>query len=120
MSPARLELEGVVAGQVLENFVANEILRQISWSEERARLFHFRAHSGEEVDFVLESADGRVVGVEVKTSQSLGASDWKGLKFLRDQLGDRFHRGVVLYGGSETLPLGHRLQALPISALWQT
>jgi len=119
LTPAKIVYESVVFGQVLENFVANELLRQLGWSETRARLYHFRAHSGEEVDLVLEAADGRVVGIEVKTSQSLGASDWKGLKFMRDALGDRFHRGIVLYNGPQSLPLGKNLQALPLAALWQ-
>jgi hypothetical protein len=103
---------------VLENFVANELLRQLGWSETRARLFHFRAHSGEEVDLVLESPDGQVLGIEVKAAHSLGSSDWKGLRFLRNELGAKFQRGIVLYGGSQSMPLGDRLEAVPLGALW--
>ena len=32
--------------------------------------------------------------------------------------GGQFKLGVVLYDGSETLPLGDRLWAMPISTLW--
>jgi predicted AAA+ superfamily ATPase len=31
---------------------------------------------------------------------------------------DRFHRGVVLYCGGETVPFGEGLWAVPIGALW--
>jgi len=118
LSAARLKSEPNFLGSVLENFVANELLRQLGWSETGARLFHFRAHSGEEVDLVLETPDGQVLGLEVKASSSLGASDWKGLRFLRDALGPKFQRGIVLYSGLETVPLGDRLEAAPVAALW--
>ncbi len=35
------------------------------------------------------------------------------------QAGKRFHRGVVLYTGRETLPFGPDLWGLPMTALWQ-
>jgi hypothetical protein len=38
---------------------------------------------------------------------------------LRDATGDRFRAGVVLYGGRQTIPLGDRLWAIPISGLWR-
>ena len=38
---------------------------------------------------------------------------------LRDERGERFRSGVLLYAGERTLPLGDRLWAVPISALWQ-
>jgi len=44
--------------------------------------------------------------------------DFKGLTFLRDKLGSRFTIGVVLYTGTNALPFGDRLWALPYSALW--
>lgn len=37
------------------------------------------------------------VGIEVKASSTVGASDFKGLKVLQETTGRRFHRGVVLY-----------------------
>lgn len=43
--------------------------------------------------------------------------DFKGLA-LRDKLGERFSLGVVFYTGTQALPFGERLWALPYSALW--
>ena len=37
--------------------------------------FHFRDRDGIEVDLVLESGDGRVVGVEVKAGATVRAED---------------------------------------------
>jgi predicted AAA+ superfamily ATPase len=81
--------------------------------------FHFRTHGGREVDIVLEADDGRLVGIEVKAAATVGVADLKGLTTLREVAGKRFHRGVVLYTGRETLPFGSDLWALPVSALWQ-
>jgi hypothetical protein len=35
-------------------------------------------------------------------------------------LGDRLRAGIVLYCGTDTLPFGENLAAMPISALWST
>jgi len=38
--------------------------------------------------------------------------------WLRDQLGDRFVAGAVLNTGRWVFPLGERVTAVPIAALW--
>jgi len=106
-------------GGLLETFVVTELEKQRGWSETPYRLFHFRDSSGPEVDVVAELADGRIVGIEVKSAQRLGDSDFKGLRHLRDRLGSQFVCGVVLYTGLQELPWGTDLYALPVSALWQ-
>ena len=78
----------------------------------------FRSHTGQEVDLVLEW-EGRVVGLEVKASRTLGLRDFSGLKALRSLARDRFLRGVVLYGGEEILAVERDLLAAPIQALWR-
>jgi predicted AAA+ superfamily ATPase len=107
-------------GPLLENFVFGELEKQLGWSRVRARLLHFRTHGGEEIDFLLEDPQGRVVGVEVKASATLSASDAAPLRQLARELGDRFVRGVLLYVGSEVIPCDHHVHALPVSAMWST
>lgn len=107
------------AGALLENFVAVELLKQASWSKTRPTLWHFRDHQGNEVDFVLEGPGGRkLVGIDVKSTATLSAADFKGLRLLAEAGGDRFHRGIVLYTGAEVIPFGRKLYALPITNLW--
>jgi predicted AAA+ superfamily ATPase len=115
---ARLLDDPNTFGPVLENFVATELLKQLSLPPRKAELLHFRTRE-REVDLVLESRDGRVVGVEVKASESPGRSDWRGLEALRDLLGERFHRGVLLHTGSAAVPHGDRMWALPVDSLWR-
>ncbi|WP_172959516.1 hypothetical protein [Thermus scotoductus] len=43
----------------------------------------------------------------------------RGLRSLAQALGPRFHRGVVLYLGRETVPFAKNLHALPLEALWR-
>lgn len=105
-------------GPILEGFVVGELTRQLTWSEDRADVFHYRDREGREVDIVLESHDGRVVGIEVKASTTVRAEDFRGLGFLREKLGDRFITGIMLYTGQAELSFGDRLTALPMSALW--
>ena len=106
------------AGGLLESFVAAELRRQLVWADTPAQLFHFRDRDGMEVDIVVESEDRQVAGVETKATGSVSRSDFKGLTFLRDKLGDRFRLGVVLHTGPAAVPFGDRLLALPYSALW--
>jgi len=95
-------------------------MRQLTWSDAFARLYHYRTRDGEEVDAVIEHHDGRVVGVEVKASSSVSGDDLRHLQRFRTKAGENFHLGVLLYTGTEVLPLGDRLIAAPIDSLWHS
>jgi len=103
---------------MLENFVLMELARQLTWSDERVRLHHYRTRDQVEVDAILETADGRIVAVEVKAGATVRSEDLAGLRHLANRVGPRLVAGYVLYTGQQTLPFGDRLRALPIDALW--
>ncbi len=105
-------------GSLVENFAVMELRKLAAWSRTRPKLFHFRLHTGPEVDIVLEDRAGNIVGVEVKASASVDGSDFKGLRILAEAAGRRFRRGVVLYTGGQTVPFAANLHALPMEALW--
>lgn len=106
-------------GPLLENFVAVELMKQISWSDSRASLYHYRTMAGKEVDFVLEDRGGGVVGIEVKLAASVQARDFLGLRSLQETAGAAFVRGVVLYLGEQILPAGERLWAVPLAEMFR-
>ena len=106
-------------GQLLESFVAMELRKQLTWSDQPVTLSHFRDRDGAEVDLVLEHANGDVVGVEVKAARSVSSRDTRGLRFLAERLGARFKAGIVLSLMPEVTPLGDQITALPLEALWR-
>lgn len=106
-------------GPLMEGFVLSELARQLTWSQERAELFHYRTKDKIEVDAVLENRRGQVVGIEVKAASTVRPDDFRGLRHLADRLGDDFLTGIVLYTGPQTLSFGPRLRAMPVSALWE-
>ena len=108
-----------VLGSPFEAFVAIELMKQQSWSNQDFRLAHYRDRRGTEVDLIIEVADGTVIGVEVKTSSTYRTEHFKGLRFLRDALGDRFRCGVVLSMAEHGHQLSDRLIGLPAAALWE-
>lgn len=112
------ELARGADGPVLEGFVCGELLRAQVWSQTRTSLLHYREHRGGEIDLVLQDRRGDVVCIEVKAARDVAPADLRALTRMRDRLGARFRAGVVLHCGSGTLPLGDRLWAAPIAALW--
>jgi hypothetical protein len=113
-----LRRDASLLGPLLETFVAGELKKQLGWSRVRPRLYHFRTHGGDEVDLVLEDARGRVVGIEVKGSHTVTASDLRGLRALASVAGKSWVQGLVLYLGTQAVPFGPGLVAHPIQALW--
>lgn len=107
-------------GPLLEGFVAMEIARQLTWSRERAELFHYRTKDKVEVDIVLENRRGQVVAIDVKAASTVRGDDLRGIRHLAERLGDDLLVGIVLYTGQQTLPFGPRFRAIPVSALWET
>ena len=113
----RIAADDQVTGKVLENFVVIEVLKHADWARTDARTYHYRPRE-EEVDLVLESRAGEIVAIEVKAAASVGRRDIRAMEKLRDGNGERFKAGIVLCACAQTIPLGKRLWAVPISGLW--
>jgi uncharacterized protein len=79
---------------------------------------HYRTFNGDEVYFILQDRQGRVVGVEVKASIQVQASDFKGLRHLRELIGPEFHRGIVIHPGERSMSFDPQLASVPIGVLW--
>lgn len=125
MTPERLAHPTAAGtGALFETFAVNELVRQVSRfvDEIGVNLYHYRAHTGAEVDVIAETDDGRVAGIEVKASTSVDGRDFAHLAAIRDRtdhLADiDFVGGFVLYAGDQFHSFGDRLQAAPLAALW--
>ncbi|TKK90480.1 ATP-binding protein [Herbidospora galbida] len=106
-------------GALLEGFVLMELARQTTWSETLVELYHYRTKDKVEVDAVLESRQGQVVGIEVKAASTVRPDDFTGLRHLAGRVGSDFVAGIVLHTGTQTFSFGERMLAVPVGALWE-
>jgi uncharacterized protein len=114
----RLSKDTKFIGSVVENFVVLELLKQLSWDDKIIQMYHYRDYDHVEVDIILEGPGGDLVAIEVKSSETISSDDFKGLKILQKEVGEKFVHGIVLYAGTTYLPFGEKLSAAPITSLW--
>lgn len=105
-------------GNLLETFVYAELLKHRSTADGDYQFMYYRDADKFEVDIVIENAAGQLVGVEVKAAATVKENDLRGLKKLAGLAKNQFKMGVLLYDGSETMPLGGEIWAAPLSSLW--
>lgn len=105
-------------GHLLETFVVGELHKQASWSDEISGIGHWRTHDGQEVDLVVEHADGSVTAFEIKASARVERRDARGLRALQSALGDSFNAGFVLHTGESAFHINDQIVAAPIDTLW--
>lgn len=104
-------------GTTLETWVHAELRKILSLDGEGWQLAHYRDKDQVEVDFVLESPQRQIIGVEVKAAATVQAVDFKGLKRLQAITGHDFVSGVLLYDGVQVLSFGPGLWAVPLTVL---
>jgi predicted AAA+ superfamily ATPase len=105
-------------GGVLESFVVQQLICQAGWHSGDLRFSHYRDKEKVEVDLVIER--GRDVwGVEVKRAATVKNEDGTGLAKLAAQSGTQFKGGILLYSGTNCLPINvHNCFAVPLDRLW--
>lgn len=106
-------------GSLLETFAAGELRKQVSWLDEQVTCGHWRTSADDEVDFVIEFDDGAVLAFEVKAGERATGNDLKGMRKLREALGERFIAGVALNMGSRSYTYEDRLHVMPLDRLWR-
>lgn len=107
-----------VFGPLLETFVYAELARLASFHPDPPSIYHLRTLRGEEVDFILETYDRRIVAIEVKANATAQYDWFKTMRTLRDTLGPAFVQGIVLYTGREIRRFDDRMLCAPVSCLW--
>lgn len=105
-------------GSLLESFVFSELLKHTTTANDDYQLMYYRDADKFEVDVVIENTAGQIIGVEVKAAASIKESDLRDLKKLAGLAGDQFKMGVLLYDGTEIMPLSEKFWAVPLSTLW--
>lgn len=122
VTPAKLTTLDATAlaefGHLLETFVVGELRKQASWFTNPPTVGHWRTHQGDEVDYVVEFDDGRILAFEVKANESVPGKDMKGLRLLRDAVGSNFIAGIALSTGKRSFTFEDRIHVMPIDRLW--
>ena len=118
VSPDVVKKDRTVFGPILETFVFSELRKIATWSAQRCSFAHFRDKDKNEVDIVLENRRGDVVGIEVKSSATVSAADFAGMRKLAEACGEKFRQGILLYDHDQVVPFGENMFAAPLSSLW--
>lgn len=116
-NPKGLLANSTSAGHLLETAVVIELSKHCSWNIQAPTLWHYRTQTGVEVDIILELPSSECIAIEVKLSNTLTAKDTRGIRAFAAEFPDRFRRGIVLYTGTECVPLGDRIWAIPVETL---
>ncbi len=106
-----------MAGPLIETFVVDELIRLAPLSEVAATVHHLRTYDQVEVDVILEADDGRVVAIEVKAGRRARGGG-RGLRLLKERLGDRFVAGLILTSAPTAARIEDRIYHAPIDVLW--
>jgi predicted AAA+ superfamily ATPase len=111
--------DGNMLGRILDTFVVAQLRPEVIVAHSEPRLYHLRTEAGRhEVDVVAELGGERVIGIEIKATSAPTSRDAKHLRWLGEELGDRFIAGVVLHTGPRVYELADGIIAAPISTLW--
>jgi hypothetical protein len=103
-------------GRFFENFILQQILSWASLQLTAPEIFYWKRKAGEsEVDFVIRH-EGKVIGVEVKSSDNISFGDTRSIRdFLKSH--PEVHRGLVVYNGPRVYPVASNIYAVPWTAL---
>ena len=99
-------------GHFFETYVASELVKWLRTLHSDAQLFYYRTRSGLEVDFLLQGSHG-LLGIEVKSRETVAKTDIGGMKRLAVKLGQRWLGGLVVYRGDRLEELEPGYWAVP-------
>ena len=108
--------EGTILGALFEHLVALSIHTYAEAGE--ARVSHLRTRGNDhEVDLIVQHADGRVLGVEVKLADRVEDTDVKHLHWLRDRIGEDLIDAIVIYAGERAYRRRDDVAVVPLALL---
>ncbi len=105
-----------IGGKLFETWVYNQIAAEVSLNP-GWRISHFRNGNRQEIDFMIEDSQGRLLGIETKSSETLDTKDARHLKWFAGRVRHPF-TGIVLYAGNNITSFGDGVYGVPYSALW--
>jgi predicted AAA+ superfamily ATPase len=102
-------------GALFETLVALDLMKQTQGLSSPPAFFHYRQHSGAEVDLVVEY-NGRWFPVEIKAASRVGPRDATSIGVFQGAVGPAAAPGLIVYAGDTLQRLGDRCLAVPFDA----
>ncbi len=104
------------ARTIPETAVVSEVVKTL-WHQAREPRIHFwRTATGQEVDLLVETERG-LLPIEIKASATVRPEWSAGIESLRRDLGARVTDGAVVFAGTDAVPLGPHVKAIPFGEL---
>ncbi len=108
--------DGTLLGALFESLVTLSV--RVCAAHSEARVGHLRTARGrQEVDLVVERADGSVVAIEVKLARTVSNDDGKHLTWLKQKLGDRVLDQVIITTGPKAYRREDGIAVVPFALL---
>lgn len=86
-------------GSIFETLASNELCRKLSLLESTPAIWHWRSHSGAEVDLILEQ-DGKFLPIDIKSTARPSKKDTRGISAFRETYPNLdITEGTVIYPG---------------------
>jgi hypothetical protein len=108
--------DGTLLGALFESLATLSVRVFAAHSE--AQVKHFRTARGrQEIDLIVERADGSVVAIEVKLARTVADRDVKHLRWLKEKLGDRVLDQAILTTGPTAYRRKDGIVVVPLALL---
>jgi predicted AAA+ superfamily ATPase len=108
--------DGTLVGALFESLTTLSVRVYAAHSD--ARVKHLRTARGrQEIDLIVERADGSVIAIEVKLTRTISTKDTKHLTWLKQKLGDRVLDQVIITTGPTAYRREDGIAIVPLSLL---
>lgn len=100
-------------GQLFETYVFMEIIKNLQKLSMTPNIFHFRSHSGAEVDLVLEM-NGSLYPIEIKAKSNPNRKDVRGFSVFQECFPkEKIHEGLLICSIEQPRRLADDVVAVP-------
>ncbi len=96
-------------GSIFESFVFSELYKTILNRRDPSKIYFWRDHRGEEVDFIVEQSPSRLHLIECKAGKTISPNFFDILKKIGNLTGDLLGHSFLVYGGDQEQTRGEHL-----------
>ena len=108
--------DGTLLGALFESLATQSVRVYAAHSEANVR--HLRTARGrQEVDLIVERADGNVVAIEIKLARSISSDGARHVRWLKQKLGERVLDQIVITTGPQAYRREDGIAVVPLALL---